>query len=50
MFTGNNDAKSEAYRRKFSDIVDQGAAILEVGPREAYREMMSRMGVVGSGA
>lgn len=45
--TGKKSPAATAWRTEFSQIVDQAASVLETGPREAYRELQSRMGVVG---
>jgi hypothetical protein len=45
--TGKKTPAATAWRTEFSQIVDQAASVLGVEPREAYRELQSRMGVVG---
>lgn len=43
--TGKKTPEALAWRQKFSEIVDQGAKILGVSPREAHNELQRRMGV-----
>jgi hypothetical protein len=45
--TGKKTPAAAAWRQEFSQIVDQAAKVLGVGPREAYRELQSRMGNEG---
>lgn len=43
--TGKNTPKAQAYRTKFTQIVDEAAGILGKSPKEAFNELNRRMGV-----
>lgn len=43
--TGKNTPKAQAYRTKFTQIVDTAAGILGSTPKEAFGELNRRMGV-----
>lgn len=43
--TGKNTPEAQAYRQKFTQIVDQAAGILGKTPKEAFGELNRRMGV-----
>jgi len=43
--TGKNTPKAQAYRTKFTQIVDTAAGILGKSPKEAFGELNRRMGV-----
>jgi hypothetical protein len=45
--TGKNTPKAQAYRQKFTQIVDEAAGILGKSPKEAFGELNRRMGVGG---
>lgn len=43
--TGKNTPEANAYRTKFTQIVDTAAGILGKSPKEAFGELNRRMGV-----
>lgn len=43
--TGKNTPEAQAYRTRFSQIVDEAAAILGKSPQDAFGELNRRMGV-----
>ena len=43
--TGKKTPAATAYRQKFTDIVNQAAAITGTSPKEAYAELNTRMGL-----
>ena len=43
--TGKNTPEAQAYRTKFSQIVDTAAGILGKTPKEAFGELNRRMGL-----
>ena len=45
--TGKNTPKAQAYRTKFSQIVDSAAAITGKTPQAAFADLNARMGVGG---
>lgn len=45
--TGKKSPAANAYRQKFTDIVDEAARIMGTTPREAHAELNRRMGVGG---
>ncbi len=45
--TGKNTPRAQAYRTKFTQIVDTAAGIMGKSPKEAFGELNRRMGVGG---
>ena len=43
--TGKNTPKAQAYRTRFTQIVDEAAAILGSTPKAAFGELNRRMGL-----
>lgn len=45
--TGKNTPAADAYRTKFTQIIDTAAAILGKTPKDTYADLNRRMGVGG---
>lgn len=45
--TGKNTPRAQAYREKFTQIIDTAAGILGKTPKDTYADLNRRMGVGG---